>query len=94
MKGFTNERIKNMTITEVVSTLEQLSDIIYSLTDRKKAQWKQSSFDVNEKIFNCSNCGYELIISSNGDGNPLTACGWKYCPRCGCKMEDEDETLL
>lgn len=77
-----------MTIAEAVSILEQLSDILCDLII-KKAQWKQIYHpSVDTKTFQCSNCSYELVMNDEKT-NPVTECEWKYCPRCGCKMEAE-----
>lgn len=47
-------------------------------------------FERHTTSFICSNCGMIIdIFLAYGTHNPKDM-GYNYCPRCGCKMEDEE----
>ena len=57
----------------------------------RHAHWEQHSyFDEDNGVFQCSNCKEELVVIS---GSPKEN-GWKYCPYCGCKMDEVTDKYM
>lgn len=83
-----NEYLNN-SVSELGETINILKDEIKRLKEQqpKKGHWIEvTDFDCNP-YYDCSVCGVSwTMIDGTPEGN-----GMKYCPRCGARMDGEQE---
>lgn len=61
--------------------------------EQKTGRWEYALYDNNPQLgnWNCSECGYIVVgcvVENEKDSIPL----YKYCPQCGAKMVDPQES--
>ena len=90
------ERDKNvgrdiLMVIGACAVIDDLDEGIKALEAQKTAHWeKEEETDDGRGMsmhYRCSECGTPVML-----GFPQKSCDYDFCPYCGAKMEEEDES--
>ena len=71
-----------------VITQEEIDDMpIIEAEPVRHGKWKQWDSYGFEDTYKCTACGESFVLI---EGTPITN-GYKYCPNCGAKMDEEGD---
>ena len=78
-----------ITALELFGNAEQLPSAQPTIEPRKKGKWISCENETGEgsNTYKCSACGEIQMML---DGTPKEN-GWKYCPHCAAKMDEDNE---